>query len=511
MHRLASLKFSRKERYIVFAVIAICYLLFPNPRPDFTVFNSHDSGSYLALSHNLIEGQGYTRNINGDFIPHTLWPPGMPLILSPAVVFSGDKLNWYFVKYTMISFSLLALFILWKLVFRLTKNDQLANFTVLIFSLNPYFWHFSRVALAESIVFLWIIASLWLIDHYWRDGKTTLKQAAIIGVICGAGMMIKGVVIGLALVPFCYAIKHWRDSKKRFPEVKPAAVFFIAFFLLFALWSARNSGIDRTGLGLDGVNQIQMLFKTVVEDPTSRYRTLPEMIQTAKENVLWHGIYNVSKQMVPTAWNWELKTMVYGKYLSLAILLLAFALSLPKRFESLILWVVLSPIIVLMLLMVIGGAERYWLTISQIVSLAILINWSKWLFPSDQNHKNKIISSAGRFLYAGFAVIGLSLYITDFEKSPYNPRDDYPSFGEFVMSLQDYCRQDETLVVNTKNPYAFYFITGCEAPMANDYLGIHPDYNATVQHKSLLKTQVAAEQIIHEHQGWYLLRGQEPK
>lgn len=506
MHRLVSLKLAKKERYMAFAFIVICYSFFPNPRPDFTVFNSHDSGSYLALSHNFIEGQGYTRNINGDFIPHTLWPPGMPLILSPAMVFSGDKLNWYFVKYTMISLSLLALFVLWKLVFRLTKNDQLANFTVLIFSLNPYFWHFSRVALAESLVFLWIIASLWLIDHYWRDGKTTLKQATITGIICGAGMMIKGVVIGLALVPFCYAIKHWRAGKNLFPEVKFATVFFIVFFMLFALWSARNASIDRTGLGLDGVNQIQMLFKTVVEDPTSRYRNLSEIIQTAKENVLWHGIYNVSKQIVPTAWNWHLKTMVYGKYLSFAILMLVLTLSLPKKFESLVLWVVLSPIMVLMLLMVIGGAERYWLTISQIVSLAILINWSNWLFPPVHKCKIKFISSAGRSLYAGFAVIGLCLYITDFERSPYNPRDNYSSFGEFVTSLQDYCSKTEALIVKTQNPYAFYFITGCDTPMENKFLSIHPDYNATVRHKSQLKQLVPAGQIIHEFQGWYLLR-----
>ncbi len=71
-------------------IVCTAYLAFPNTRPDFTVYNSHDSESYIALSKNLIEGRGYTRSLNdNEFIPQTIWPPGMALLLAPAVALCG--------------------------------------------------------------------------------------------------------------------------------------------------------------------------------------------------------------------------------------------------------------------------------------------------------------------------------------------------------------------------------------------------------------------------------------
>jgi hypothetical protein len=66
----------------------------PNAHPDFTRFNCHDSESYLALAHSLVHGRGYTRSmIDGMYIDHTTWPPGIPILMMPAVAISDNKIN----------------------------------------------------------------------------------------------------------------------------------------------------------------------------------------------------------------------------------------------------------------------------------------------------------------------------------------------------------------------------------------------------------------------------------
>jgi hypothetical protein len=135
-------------------IVCTAYLAFPNTRPDFTVYNSHDSESYIALSKNLIEGRGYTRSLNdNEFIPHTLWPPGMALLLAPAVALSGETINFWYVKYTIIFLALLGLAMTRLYLIKLIDDEKMANWVVTLLALNPYFWHFSRIAMAEIPVF----------------------------------------------------------------------------------------------------------------------------------------------------------------------------------------------------------------------------------------------------------------------------------------------------------------------------------------------------------------------
>jgi len=45
-------------------VLLLCLLYFvdPNPRLDFSIFDTRDGESYLALSQSLVAGRGYTRS-----------------------------------------------------------------------------------------------------------------------------------------------------------------------------------------------------------------------------------------------------------------------------------------------------------------------------------------------------------------------------------------------------------------------------------------------------------------
>lgn len=271
----------------------------------------------------------------------------------------------------------------------------------------------------------------------------------------------------------------------------------------------RNATIDRSGLGLDGVNQVQMLFKTVVESPDSRYRTSSGIVQTAKENVLWHGIYNLTKQTVPLAWYASLKDSSYGKYLALICSLILIIISFPRNRFALAVYFSLLPIVMLMLLMVIGGSERYWLTISQLLMLAALLNLaSAKRFGLLRSNLQRSKPAVPAVVVTSLLIVNLGLYIIQFEKQPYNPREHYPDFTRFVMSLDGYCETGDPrkLTVKTQNPQAFRLFTGCFAPMSKEKLAIRPDYNAVVIHRQQLVGFPEEEDIIWQTAGWYLLK-----
>lgn len=464
----------------VFVVIAFLYFLFPNPRPDFSVFNSHDSEGYLALSYSLLHGQGYTRNIDSPYIPHTLWPPGMPLILMPAVAASGNTINWYYVKFTLIFVSVIGLWLIWKFLFFVTSKKIIADLGFLIFVLNPYYWHFSRLALSELPVFIWMILSFFLIHYIWSK-SSKYWQVGCVGLICGLGMLLKGTVIGLAFVPLAYLFQRYKTKTSVAEFSGKYIVFFIAFFIAFTAWNIRNSSFDREQLGFDGVNQVQMLFKAEVEDPSSRFRTLPEFIQTAKENILWHGIYHYTSQIIPIMWLLELKSLSYGNVLALISCSLIVFLSFPRNVESLACYILIGPMFVMMLLMVIGGSERYWVAISFLSIICILINFK------DTKLFLKLERIGFKWGKLSLSVIMFFLlsnlyYIYVFEKAPYNSRDNYVGFADFINQNAKLCvdSKETNLVIDTRNFSAVRLITGCLAPMKNERLGIIPSYNSKI-------------------------------
>ncbi len=82
------------RRIAALIALVAAYVAFANLRPDFTDYNADDAESYLALSYALVHGLGYTRSLlPGAYVPHTTWPPGMPLLLAPAMALSGATVN----------------------------------------------------------------------------------------------------------------------------------------------------------------------------------------------------------------------------------------------------------------------------------------------------------------------------------------------------------------------------------------------------------------------------------
>ena len=107
-----------------------CVFFDPNPRLDFSVFDTRDAESYLALSRSLVTGHGYTGSLSPEFyVPHTTWPPGLPILLMPAALFAGMPVDLLLIKLATILYGVIAI-VLAYLYARRVSQSPLRAFAV---------------------------------------------------------------------------------------------------------------------------------------------------------------------------------------------------------------------------------------------------------------------------------------------------------------------------------------------------------------------------------------------
>lgn len=478
-------------------IVCVAYLFFPNARPDFTVYNSHDSESYIALTQNLLEGRGYTRSLNeGEFIPHTLWPPGMAVLLTPAVLFSGENINFYYVKYSLILIALIGLWLTRQYLLILIKNEHIANWVVILIALNPYYWHFSRIAMAEIPVYTWTMLGLLLVEHSFRTPNSSIFKLMVLGMFVGLGMLLKGALIGLILAPIPYM---WQRGIFSLKSLRQGATYAICFCIPFMFWMHSNHHIDRTNLGLDGVNQIQMITKKVIEDPQSDFKTPTEILTTAKQNILWHAIYHIPNHSIPGVFLIKLTSLEYGNALALlfSLLVLVIVASQFTLLSALILSVI--PAIFLVSIMTIGGAERYWFTITSVLFVPFYLI----IYRIPQRMEKFVILSL-----VSTQLIGLSYFIYQHEQSPYTTVESRHELAELFLQAIPLCAEDRLANSNTwtKNEHAFQLMTGCKASMVNKTINRDPKFSHAILYSSKTKIENLPSPIIHSgHYHWVKL------
>jgi len=474
-------------------IVCAAYLAFPNARPDFTVYNSHDAENYIALSKNLLEGRGYTRSLNdNEFIPHTLWPPGMAVLLAPAVALSGDTINFYYVKYSIIFLALLGIWLTRIYLIRLLDNEKIANWVVLLLALNPYFWHFSRIAMAEIPVFTWGILSLLLIDQCFKTSTTSTVKLMTLGLVVGLGMLLKGALVGLLLAPLPYL---WRRGLFSLLSIKQGLIYAICFCVPFALWMMSNMDIDKSNLGFDGVNQIQMITKKVIEDPLSEYKTVSEIVITAKQNLLWHAIYHIPNHIIPGLFLADMGNITMGNILALILSMAIIALIISQFRLLAPLILSLCPAVILISVMTIGGAERYWFTITSLLLIVCYLAPFRII-------NNPKLQKALMYSLVIVQLSSLTLFIYRHEATPYTTVEAHDQLAKLFYEAKNLCHS-KALKGNsntwTKNEHAFQLMTGCKASMVNTAIGRNPVFT----HAALDLPRVSQPQpklLIHKGQ-----------
>jgi len=493
-------------------VIVIIYFSFPNQRPDFTKFNCHDSESYIALSHNLVHGLGYTRSmVEGEYIPHTTWPPGMAVLLIPSMIFSQGSINWLFVKGSIILVGITGVIFTWTYVNKITKNKNIADASSVFIALNPYFWHLSRTVLTAVPVITWIIGSLLLIHIIWSKNSVNILQVFAGGVLIGSGMLLKGVVLGLAIAPVGYIIgtKRFNFHSKRLFFV--FIVYFISFCLPFFVWNIRNDSIDKSKLGFDGINQVRILLVEAPNDPNSNLRNFGDLLHDVKNNFLWYVIYHFPKHLIPGMWASNIDSWYGGNYIALLIAVIFMAISIPRRKESLPLFITILPMIAITIILSEGGSERYWIPILLLTSILIFIQFSE-NFVKIISGSKKVTKVAIKILFFAILSFNLIFYITDFEKYPYKKDDAWRQLAQLFAHPANRCteKNNPNIRVFTPNSHAFTLITGCPAPFTNEGLNLVPLYTHAVLRSDKMPALPLGTKIISQVYPWQLVKLSKP-
>jgi hypothetical protein len=482
-------------------LVALCalYFLYPNARLDFSAFDTRDAESYLALSRSLVTGHGYTRSLDPHYyIPHTTWPPGLPLLLAPVAALAGLPMNLLVVKLGMIAYGVAGIVLAYLYARRVSGSPLVRIGVPLLLGLNPYYWQFSRMTDTEMPTVLWSLLALLLNDLAWSRRALRPASAALLGLVCGFGMLIRGSFFGALFLPLVqvFALRREPIEPRRF---LPRYLGYAAGFVLpFLVWHLRNRSIDAHLLGQDGINQLAMILRTHPVDPTSPFRGAAQILRDAFETIEGSVIYQIPQAIIPGLWAAGVWGALDGAaapvaaFLTLAIV--AFSCRTARNLPIIVMYGAMA---LLNILYAAGGLARLWVPVTCLIAVSLpiaaeMVPWPRpgWL----------------RAAVAGGAMTGLAaslaLYVMVHEEHPY--RDpNYAALAQIFAQI----RAHEGLNGNvlTPSPQAFELYTGFSAPMAVPDIGVDPLYAYVILPSAEWIMQPLAGTVILQNEVWSLV------
>lgn len=359
----------RHGRVLALVLLALAYFTFVNARPDFTAFNADDGSDYLALAGSLVHGLGYTRNmIAGSAVPHTTWPPGIAVLLTPAMAWSGDTIDFLAVKATMIVVALIAIVLAWFTVRRLTQSKGVADLAALLLALEPR----CRVSPGG-------LGGLLLIDHVWAGRRPGWCAVLAVGAFVGAGMLIRGSLFALAFAPLGYLFEHRAPLLSRPVQLRLWLVYAARFSLCFIAWALHNASIDTSPLGFDGIDQLRMIFTRNPVDAASPLMTLPKIVANGLSNLHQFIIYRAPEQILPGLWAGAWPDWRGAGFLAAGLCALLATAILPWQRIGAPILATLVPSVALLLVCSWGGSARFWVPVRALALPLLAINLQIWL------------------------------------------------------------------------------------------------------------------------------------
>jgi hypothetical protein len=440
-----------RRRWLVFLGIATFYVLIPNARLDFTRFNCHDSESYISLARNMVLGRGYTRSLPpAPYVPHKNWPPGVPTLMLPAAALSGQHFNFLLAKLTMSLVGLGGVLAVWGLVSRLTGNPCAADLAGLLTGLNPFYWDFSHQVMGEVPMMAWAFGGLLLIDCTWARRSVRYWEAFGVGLLCGLVMMMKGTSFGLALAPLAYLGGARRSMLTRKSFLIVLVWFGLGFVVSQCIWMLRNQTVSADRY-LDSAEQVLMLGRRDMMDPTSDHMSASEMFGNSVSNVKGYAIYHIAQQALPGLWYPPLLDWNGSGFLALPLAVALFLVALRPCWATVGLQLVLFPMVLLTVTLSVGWAPRYWTPVALYLVLILVIQ-----FGSRVRNQGRKIAVVGLLL-----AVNLGIYVLQHEAQPYSKYGPWSELAELFDKAAELQLQDANVL--TPNPNAFQLVTSFSA------------------------------------------------
>lgn len=481
------------------------YFLAPNARLDFSSFDARDAESYLALSRSLVTGLGYTRSLDPNFyIPHTTWPPGLPLLLAPWTLLAGVPIDLLIVKIGMIAYGLCGIVLAYLYARRLTDAPVIRLAVPLLLALNPYYWQFSRMTNCEMPTVLWSLVALLLADIGWARGTIGRGRAFGFGLVSGFGMLIRGSFFGALVLPLVYLLVLRREAGEWRRWVRGYILYGLGFAGPFLGWMVRNRGIDTRLIGQDGINQLAMIFRTSPVDPASPFRSAGQIAADALANIETSVIYQIPKSLVPGLWR-------QGAWNDLgdwsepvaAVLTVALVLLACRRAKALPLALMFGSMAALNIVYAVGGMARLWVPVTCLMALALPLAIEDFPLPGTR----RVRAALAGLALAAYAA-SLARYAVIHERFPY--RDpSYAALADLFADIRG--RAPLQGHVLTPDPQAFALYTGQSAPPPLPAYGVDPSYAYVILPTPEWQAQSIPGSVTAQNNNWSLVALAKPQ
>lgn len=226
-----------------------------------------DTMNYIALSTNLLDGEGF---VGLGSTPFILWPPGYSFIISFVKLLTG--LDYYALLSLINIFSLSSTLILSYLIFRQKIESQFLRYYGLgLLLIAPGFYLVWVFAFSE-IVFIPIMLLFLFLCEKWRDDLST-KRVILLSVLIVLLFFVK--YIGIVIFPLVLYLIYRGDKKSWLFKSIVASVVTIIPFLL---WILRNYYLAGSPFGERGESIYGILEVKMISTETFLYWVFPVLM-----------------------------------------------------------------------------------------------------------------------------------------------------------------------------------------------------------------------------------------
>lgn len=230
----------RMTSWRAWLVVAVLYVAFLFPSPEYNAYNKDDASWFVTLAMNIVEHGRYTVDTypREAYGRHASWPFLFPWLLASVIALFG--VSWVALKATMVSLGLIHLYLL----DRLWKGSEQGRIAVLVTALSPTYFLFSHVTMTEIPFMVACTSALMLVNR-----TISLPGSIAAGMVAAAAFLVRG--YGMTLLPtgiLCYCARHTWPWKQR---VLCGIGFSLPLAAAMVGWFLYTRAISSAGVPLD--------------------------------------------------------------------------------------------------------------------------------------------------------------------------------------------------------------------------------------------------------------------
>lgn len=416
------------------SLVALLYVVFLFPRPEFPLFNADDGSFFVTLALNLLDHGRYT--VDGfpfaDYGHHATWPPVFPLLL--AAVIAAVGLHWWALKLLMVMSALAALYFL----LRFWDGEEEGAWAVLLTALSPAFFLFAHHTMSEVPYLAAVAASLWAIQR-----ARTWPGALGAGLVAALAFLTRGYAVTLLPAALLYYLGRGGMPWGR--RMASALAFALPLVLAIGAWKAYTDFVA----GHFPLDYITQRFGT-------GGGLLSEMLRSPMayvQRLWWHDGRYPLVLMVPVV---DLREALHNDLLALSSLALLGLCALGwwsqvrRRVGILEIWL---PIALAFQFVPRETAARYWLTFVPFLFYYLLRALG---YLQERLGSRLPLRKAGLVLLLGAGAAGLGMHLLHPERLRFvDP--DLIGLRDLALWAGDHLPADATVV--TRHWHRFYAVS----------------------------------------------------